>query len=127
VTIDRITIYTADIEKLSDFYENYFYAIRGDDSADEHKGTLSVYLKFDGDAVLELVEVKSSGGGARAEQRIGRGSFCIAAGSRKSVDSVSARVFREGYRVVEVPHATGSGSYEGLIEDPDGNLVRVTG
>jgi lactoylglutathione lyase len=42
------------------------------------------------------------------------------------VDSLTARLRQDGYRVVGEPRRTGDGYYESVVLDPDGNRVEIT-
>lgn len=126
MTIDHIAVYTSDIERLSNFYENYFYAILSDYSEDKKTGILKRYLKFDGGVKLELVTFPDLANDTAKRPHTGYGYVCISAGSRKSVDSVTARVFRDGYHVMGIPKVADDGLYKSCIEDPDGNLIEIT-
>ena len=125
MTIDHIALYTLDIERLSDFYENYFYAIRINDYENKGTNVLKRFLQFDGGIKLEIIMIPGIAGDTSKRPHVGYGHICISAGGRKGVDSVTARVFREGYHVIGIPQVTENGCYESCIEDPDGNTVEV--
>lgn len=126
MTFDHVAVYTMDAERLADFYEDYFYAIRINDEEKNESGVVKTYLKFDGGVKLELIELPNSAGGTAKQPHVGYAHICICAGSRKSVDSVAARVFKAGYHVEKAPQITDSGRYESFIEDPDGNSIEIT-
>ena len=50
----------------------------------------------------------------------------FACGSEESVDELTERIRKDGYRVVDGPRRTGDGYYESVVLDPDGNRVEIT-
>ena len=52
--------------------------------------------------------------------------LAISVGSEQAVDSLTARLRQDGYRVVGEPRRTGDGYYESVVLDPDGNRVEIT-
>lgn len=126
--INHIAIYTTDLERLSEFYEEYFYAIKdkGKDYVNPTTGLKTRFLKFDNDVKLEIMTKPGLEEGEKGFPNTGFAHFCISAGSQKQVDSVTARLFKTGFHVVKPPRITGDGYYESCIEDPDGNLVEIT-
>ena len=125
MTIDHIAVYTLNIERLSDFYENYFYAIRTNDYEDKKTGIIKRNLKFDGGVKLVLITFPDLETDTAKRPHAGYGHLCISAGSRKGVDSVTARVFKAGYHVIGIPGINNDGLYESCIQDPDGNHVEI--
>ena len=42
------------------------------------------------------------------------------------MDSLTARLRRDDYAIVDGPRVTGDGFYESAVEDPEGNIVEIT-
>jgi lactoylglutathione lyase len=60
------------------------------------------------------------------EQFTGLIHFAISVGSEQSVDALTSRLGRDGFRILDGPRRTGDGCYESVVLDPDGNRVEIT-
>ena len=128
IRIDHIALWTADIERLVNFYSKYFDAATGERYVNPVKGFESRFLSFEGGARLEVmrsatVEAVRHAPGA---QRMGLTHLAVSVGSDTGVDELTSRLRRDGYEVVDGPRRTGDGYYESVVLDPDGNRIEIT-
>jgi lactoylglutathione lyase len=126
-TIDHLAIWTQNLEKLRGFYETYFGAEAGARYVNAERAFESCFLTFSCGARLELMRVPDV-----AEARNGDTPFAgyahlaFSVGSRGRVDDLTARLERDGFRLISAPRTTGDGYYESVVSDPDGNRVEIT-
>lgn len=126
--IEHVAIWTRQIETLRAFYETYFDAQAGELYTNPRKGFRSYFLRFNGGARLELMQMDSiplSRNDPR-EQFTGLIHLALAAGSPEAVDALARRLARDGYPLLDGPRTTGDGYYEAAVLDPDGNRIEIT-
>jgi lactoylglutathione lyase len=126
--IDHVAVWTADLDRLAQFYVAYFGATAGERYANAAKGFASRFLTFDGGTRIELM---SSSTLALAplgpgEQRRGFTHVALSVGSEQAVDALTQRLRQDGHVVVDGPRRTGDGYYESVVLDPDGNRVEIS-
>lgn len=126
--IEHIAIWTHHLETLKDFYVTYFEARAGEKYINPQKQYESYFLTFSNGARMELMfkpEIPPSCN-VIEEQFTGYIHLAFATGSDEMVDVLTARLRRDGYRVIGEPRRTGDGYYESVVLDPDGNRVEIT-
>jgi lactoylglutathione lyase len=124
--IEHVAIWTADLERLREFYENYFGATAGPRYENPRKQFLSYFLTFDGGARLELMQSPAVARGGMKEVMGGFAHVAVAIGSEQAVDALTAKLREDGYPVLDGPRRTGDGYYESVVLDPDGNRIEIT-
>lgn len=126
--IEHVAIWTKDIEKLKDFYVNYFDGISGDKYTNHKKQFESYFIKFDSGARLEIMQMQTipSNLNDTINQYIGLIHIAISVGNIEKVNNLTELLRNSGYRVVSEPRYTGDGYYESCILDPDGNRIEIT-
>ena len=124
--IEHVAIWTGDLERLRQFYENYFGATAGSRYENPRKQFLSYFLTFDGGARLELMQSPAVAQGGMKEVMGGFAHVAVAIGSEQAVDVLTARLREDGYPVLDGPRRTGDGYYESVVLDPDGNRIEIT-
>ena len=62
----------------------------------------------------------------KSEKRTGFAHIAFSVGGREAVDSLTARLREDGYRVVSGPRTTGDGYYESCVLDGEGNRLEIT-
>jgi lactoylglutathione lyase len=126
--IKHIAIWSEDIDKLRTFYETYFGAKAGKRYVNQAKQFESYFLNFAEGASLELMQgpgiSQLPGGGDK--QIAGYGHIAFAVGSKEQVDSLTARLEKDGFTIASKPRQTGDGFYESCVLDPNGNRVEIT-
>ncbi len=126
--IEHIAIWTHDLERLRQFYENYFGGIANTKYVNPRKHFESYFITFADGARLEPMQmptVPSSKNNAE-EQFTGYIHVAFSVGSREAVDALTDRLRRDGYRLLDGPRTTGDGYYESVMLDPDKNRVEIT-
>jgi len=128
VLIEHIALWTEDIERLANFYAEYFGASVGSKYVNSSKGFESQFLIFQSGARLELMKTSTLRPVAYepGAQRMGMTHLALSLGSESRVDELTARLRAAGFSVEEGPRRTGDGYYESVILDPDGNRLELT-
>ncbi len=126
--IEHIALWAKDIEALKSFYERYFNARSSDKYVNPDRRFSSYFLSFDSGARLEIMHMESvTGAGVRPqEQFTGYTHLAFSVGSRDEVDSLTARLAKEGFEILDGPRTTGDGYYESAVLDPENNHVEIT-
>jgi len=124
--ITHLAIWTNDLEKLRNFYCNYFGAKSNEKYYNPAKQFSSYFLMFaNGDCSLELMN-KPNLDHPEANALTGLAHFAFSVGSKEQVDLFTLQLREEGYKIIGEPRWTGDGFYESAINDPDGNVVEIT-
>lgn len=125
--IDHIAIWTYNLEGLRSFYIHYFDASSSEIYHNHSKEFRSYFLTFDGDCRLELMEMPNIPNSKNdvIKQFTGIIHFALNVGSRQNVDEITAKLKKDGFKVLVEPRITGDGYYESVILDIDGNRVEI--
>lgn len=126
--IEHVAIWTKNLERLKAFYETYFQAKAGAKYVNPAKQFESYFLTFSSGARLELMyrpDIPVSRNDVEP-QFTGYIHLAFSVGSKEQVDTLTARLQKDGYHIVDGPRRTGDGYYESVVLDPDGNRVEIT-
>ncbi len=125
--IEHVAIWAKDIEKLKNFYVQYFGAMPNEKYTHGKKNFSSYFLSFDDGARLEIMQMPSVPESANDPYRQFAGfiHIAIAVGSVEKVDQLSSELSRDGYQVLDGPRKTGDGYYECVVLDPENNRVEI--
>ena len=124
--IEHVALYTADLEAARDFFVRYFHATAGPLYHNPTKQFRSYFLTFpSGGARLELMTRPALLPLASAES-LGYAHIALSVGSRAEVDTLTERLRRDGYEVLNGPRVTGDGYYESVIAAVDGLKIEIT-
>jgi lactoylglutathione lyase len=126
--VEHVAIWTRNLEQLKAFYETYFQGKSSQKYVNPGKQFESYFLTFSSGARLELMQmptIPESLDDTEA-QFTGYSHLAFSVGSEEQVDALTARLRKDGYRVVDGPRRTGDGYYESCVLDPDGNRVEIT-
>ncbi|MFZ5915982.1 MAG: VOC family protein [Chloroflexota bacterium] len=126
--IEHLAIWTRNLERLKTFYETYFQAHAAPRYVNTTKQFESCFLSFVSGARLELMQTPAVVDRSDDGEGPFRG-YChlaISVGSKEQVDSLTAKLRKDGYRVIDGPRWTGDGYYESRVLDCDGNPIEVT-
>ncbi|MCT4594788.1 MAG: VOC family protein [Anaeromicrobium sp.] len=126
--IEHVAIWTNNLEKLKDFYVEFFNGTCGEKYINSKKGFQSYFIKFQDGPRLELMEMYSipSNKNDIEKQYIGIIHIAFSVGSKVKVDELTERLRSEGYKIVSEPRTTGDGYYESCVLDLDANRVEIT-
>jgi len=126
--IEHIALWTKDIEKLKDFYLNYFNGVAGNKYYNPTKNFASYFISFSSGARLELMQMSTIPKNLNDVYRQYHGliHFAFSVGSEEKVNALTNRLRSLGCRIVSEPRYTGDGYYESCILDPDGNRIEIT-
>ncbi len=125
MTIEHIAIWTNQLEKLKNFYCQYFGATSGEKYYNPKKQFTSYFLSFSSGARLELMH-KPGLIATEESPSVGLAHFAISLGSTEEVDRLTQELQQAGIHHVDGPRRTGDGYYESTFLDPDGNLIEIT-
>ncbi len=124
--IDHIALYCSDLKKMRQFFEQYFQAQAGAMYHNPTTGFSSYFLTFtEGSTRLEIM-TKPGVDRPSDTSGLGYAHLALAAGSRQSVDALTARLAAHGYATLSGPRITGDGYYESCVAGPEGILVEIT-
>ena len=148
--IDHAALFCRNLEKMRQFFIDYFDARSNEQYHNPRTGLRTYILSFtEGSTRLELMQRTEqrepssslewpSRDGRRQSQRpdvqdadpsqpaIGYVHLSFAVGSRKGVDLLTRRLAADGYTVTSGPRTTGDGYYESSILGPEGIQIELT-
>lgn len=126
--INHIALWVKDLEKIKQFYEDYFQCTAGEKYHNPKKQFESYFISFGDGCRVELmhnpnIPVKQI---ENNNQHLGLIHFAISVGSKEKVDQLTEKLRKDGIRVVGEPRTTGDGCYESVVLDPEGNRLEIT-
>ena len=126
--IDHVALWCKDLEAMKVFYETYFKARSNEKYTNHTKGFSSYFLHFDSGARLEIMAMASIPDSADSpyEQFTGYIHLAVSVGSEAQVDTLTNRLRKDGYEVLDGPRRTGDGCYESVVLDPEKNRIEIT-
>lgn len=126
--IEHLAIWVQDLEKMKDFYTEYFGGKAGNKYRNERKNFSSYFLSFDEGPRLELMHKPEipSNINELSKEYIGIIHFAVSVGSEEKVDELTERLRADGYKVVGETRWTGDGYYESVVLDPENNRIEIT-
>jgi lactoylglutathione lyase len=126
--IEHVAIWAQDMERLKEFYVQYFGARVGRKYQNVAKGFESYFLHFDSGARLEIMQMASVSRNTNDPKKpyTGLAHFAISVGSESRVDDLTDKLKADGCRVLDGPRVTGDGYYESVVLDTEGNRVEIT-
>ena len=124
--IEHVALYTSDLEAARDFFVRYFHATAGPPYHNPTKQFRSYFLTFPGGgARLELMTRPVLTAHALADS-LGYAHIALSVGSCAEVDTLTERLRRDGYEVLNGPRVTGDGYYESVVAAVDGLKIEIT-
>jgi lactoylglutathione lyase len=124
--IEHVAVWTTDLERLRNFYVQFFGATAGEKYVNPHKAFASYFLTFESGARLEILHRPELGEPVADGSRTGVSHFAFSVGSVEQVDERTEQLRRAGVPVIDGPRRTGDGYYESVVLDPDGNRIELT-
>lgn len=126
--IEHLAIWVKDLEKMKSFYTNYFNGKSNEKYTNSKKKFHSYFIQFDSGSRLELMtrfDVQENENNSELPY-FGLTHFAISVGSKETVDTMTERFRKDGYRILGEPRTTGDGYYESVILDPENNQIEIT-
>jgi len=126
--IEHIAIWTTDLERMKDFYCQYFGAIAGEKYINPRKHFQSYFLSFEKGPRLELMQMKDVPGTANDiyKQFTGLIHFAVSVGSEDHVKILTTQLINDGFELIDGPRWTGDGYFESVVLDPEKNRIEIT-
>ncbi|EUJ53487.1 VOC family protein [Listeria fleischmannii] len=123
--IEHIAIWVKDLEKMRQFYEDYFDASASEKYINEKKGFASYFLTMNSECRIELMTRTDIFSRIQGEQ-FGYAHIAISLGSKEKVDQFTEIFRNDHFEIIGEPRITGDGYYESVILDPEGNRIELT-
>lgn len=124
--IEHIAMYVNDLEKAKDFFVRYFGAKANTLYHNTTTDFRSYFLSFEDGARLEIMHRPDMEDMEKPLTRTGFVHIAFRLGSKEAVDTLTARLKEDGYKVISGPRRTGDGYYESCIVDFEGNQIELT-
>lgn len=126
--IEHLAIWVDDLEKMREFYLNYFNVTSNEKYTNIKKGFTSYFLDFgEGKTRIELMNMQDI-----VQEPDKRGfmkgiaHFAISVGSKEAVNHLTERLRADHYTIESEPRTTGDGYYKSVVLDPEGNYVEIS-
>jgi lactoylglutathione lyase len=126
--LEHVAIWAVDIEAMRAFYEKYFDAQSNAKYQNERNRFTSSFLTFPGGGRLELMhrpDIHRVTNSQPSDEFIGYAHVGVEVGSRTAVDTLTKRLQRDGFKLLDGPRLTGDGYYESMVADPEGNRIVI--
>ncbi|AKR10221.1 VOC family protein [Bacillus thuringiensis] len=123
--IEHVAIWVNDLERMRDFYKQYFGGEENSLYHNPKKQFESYFITFEGGARLELM--KQVGIDEKVQTKtIGYAHIAFSVDSKEKVNELTNTLREAGYPVLNRPRTTGDGYYESVVSDPEGNQIEIT-
>lgn len=129
MTLEHVAIWTADLERLKNYYEQYFGGVANTKYVNAAKGFQSYFLTFGSGARLELMQkesVPTNVNDTVSAQHLGIIHLAFGVNTMAEVDNKAVELRQAGFSILSGPRKTGDGYYEFETLDPDNNRIEVT-
>lgn len=129
MTIDHVAIWTTHLERLKDYYVEYFNGSANEKYTNREKHFESYFVTFDSGTRLELMQmpgIPENLNDPIVKQH--QGIIHLAFGM-KNMDMVNDKfneLSHDGFKILRGLRKTGDGYYEFETLDPDNNRIEVT-
>ena len=125
--IDHLAIWVDDLEKMKNFYIDYFNFSSSELYHNPTRGFTSYFLSFNNETTrIELMHMtKIDNADQKRGFSKGLAHFAITLGSKTIVNELTERFRNDRYTIASEPRTTGDGYYESAITDPEGNYVEL--
>lgn len=125
--IDHMALFCKDLERMRQFFMNFFAATSNELYHNPKTGLRTYILSFPyGSARLELMQKPDVISIDPSQANIGFIHLSISVGSKDIVDSKTEELRDAGYSVTSGPRTTGDGYYESCIIGPEGIQIEIT-
>lgn len=125
--IDHIALFCKDLERMRQFFIDYFEAVSNEQYHNPRTGLRTYILSFpNGGARLELMQRPGTIDADPSKPNIGFIHVSFALGSKEAVDAKTIELRDAGYQVTSGPRTTGDGYYESCILGPERIQIEIT-
>ncbi len=126
--IDHIAFWVNDLERMKDFYIEYFQAQSNEKYYNPVKNFSSYFLSFNNGCRIELMHRPDifKNRNNYESQEIGIVHLAFSTGNKEKVDTLTELLRKNGFKVIGEPRTTGDGYYESVILDPENNIIEIT-
>ena len=124
--IEHIAMYVNDLEAAKEFFVKYLNGNANDGYHNKNTGFRSYFISFEDDARLELMKKPEMTDDKKALTRTGFIHIAFSVGSKEAVDSLTARMKGDGYKIISGPRITGDGYYESCVIGIEDNQIEIT-
>jgi lactoylglutathione lyase len=127
--IEHVAIWTADLERLKTYYQQYFKGIPNSKYVNAQKEFQSYFLSFNSGARLEIMQrtnIPANLNDTIEKQHQGIIHLAFGVETMAEVESKALELKAAGYPILSGPRKTGDGYYEFETLDPDNNRIEVT-
>ena len=124
--IEHIAMYVNDLEAAKDFFVKYLNGNANDGYHNKNTGFRSYFISFEDGARLELMKKPEMTDDKKSLTRTGFIHIAFSVGSKEAVDSLTARMKGDGYKIINGPRITGDGYYESCVIGIEDNQIEIT-
>ncbi|MDO9375132.1 MAG: VOC family protein [Bacteroidota bacterium] len=127
--LEHVAIYTNDLERLKNYYVQYFGAHSNEMYVNPTTNFSSYFLSFESGARLELMQkpgIPANKNDTVVEQHEGIIHLAFGVTTMQMVDEKATELRDHGFSILRGPRKTGDGYYEFETLDPDNNRLEVT-
>ena len=125
--IDHIALFCKDLERMRQFFLDYFEADSNEQYHNPRTGLRTYILTFpNGGARLELMQRPDTIDADPSKPNIGFVHVSFAVGSKDVVDAKTIELRDAGYLITSGPRTTGDGYYESCILGPENIQIEIT-
>ncbi len=127
--IDHVAIWTSQLERLRDYYVNWFNGLASSKYTNNVRQFESYFISFESGTRLELMKMPGIPGNLNdTVEKQYQGIIHLAFGmeNMEKVDNKFLELKNAGFRILRGPRKTGDGYYEFETLDPDNNRIEVS-
>jgi len=129
MTIDHVAIWTTHLERLKDFYVEYFNGSANEKYTNREKHFESYFVTFDSGTRLELMQmpdIPENLNDPIVKQHRGIIHLAFGVENMDMVNEEFNKLKHAGFKIIRGPRKTGDGYYEFETQDPDNNRIEVS-
>lgn len=123
--INHIAMYVNNLERTRNFYEKYFNATSNEKYHNKKTDLETYFLTFDDNSRLEIMTRPEIVESKKFMCSSGYSHIAISVGSKEKVDTLTAQLKEDGFRVISMPRVTGDGYYESIVLDYENNQIEI--
>ena len=109
-----------------EFFVKYLNGNANDGYHNKNTGFRSYFISFKDGARLELMKKPEMTDDKKSLTRTGFIHIAFSVGSKEAVDSLTARMKGDGYKIISGPRTTGDGYYKSCVIGIEDNQIEIT-